>query len=153
MNGHWLFLYVHYLVCIISDLSGIMKIHDKIRWMIIWAIIVNAIIEPMSFFLLSLSQIMLYSKHIQNNSQYWYTYQNPNTLSIHFHTIWFCIPILKINQQLWALSTCLTISIVYSFFSSWMFPISLFRTCSTFNTPLMLYRNFTFFFTITFSWT
>jgi len=67
----WLFLYVHSLVCIISDLSGIMKIHDKVRWMIIWAIIVNVIIEPMSFFLLSLSQIMLDSKHIQNNSQYW----------------------------------------------------------------------------------
>ena len=67
----WLFLYVHSLVCIISDLSDIMKIHDKVRWMIIWAIIVNAIIEPMSFFLLILSQIMLDSKHIQNNSQYW----------------------------------------------------------------------------------
>jgi len=38
----------------------------------------------MSFFLLSLSQIMLDSKQIQNNSQYWYAYQNPNTFSINW---------------------------------------------------------------------
>jgi len=62
------------------------------------------------------------------------------------------LTLLKKNLGLW-FSTCLSISIVYSLFSSWMFPISLLRTCSTFNTPLMLYRNLTIFFTITFSWT
>jgi len=83
--------------------------------MIIWAIIVNAIIEPMSFFLLSLSQIILDSKQIQNNTHCWESYHNPNRLSIHL--ILFSITILKIVDILSKMMSYLSLQIKFKPFN------------------------------------